>query len=233
MTKPSLRARLPALAGALVLIAVLAGALAESASATGVRYFVVAENPSTFDPCFHCDSYILPLSDPEDIAEAREIIARGGTGLGTIVVAKIVAGSDGINRDVLAPGEPLWSWHVTEFGLFADGVIEILEGWPGGVEMDVEGWIRNTGGGGDIGVVGFPEYTVVEELPVPEPAPRPALLAAGAALLAVRWWRGRCAARSTVRGGARVGWRDLPGGTGSTRPRPRRVVPGVPPHGGL
>lgn len=132
MTKPSLRARLPALAGALVLIAVLAGALAESASATGVRYFVVAENPSTFDPCFHCDSYILPLSDPEDIAEAREIIARGGTGLGTIVVAKIVAGSDGINRDVLAPGEPLWSWHVTEFGLFADGVIEILEGWPGG-----------------------------------------------------------------------------------------------------
>jgi hypothetical protein len=143
---------------ALAASAVVAG----DALALPVHYFVVAENPSAIDPCYKCDSYILPLSDPEDVADAREIIERGGTGLGTIVTAIIAAGSDGINRDVLAPGEPLWSWRVKAFTGFAEITIEILDGWPSFVESDVEGWIRNTGGG-----IGFWAYTVVAELPDP------------------------------------------------------------------
>ena len=46
-----------------------------------------------------------------------------------------------------------------------DFTIEILDGWPGFVEQDVNGWIANTNGR-----VGFWTYTVVAELPAPVPA---------------------------------------------------------------
>ncbi len=172
-------------AAALAAIAMSAG----SALALPVHYFVVAENPSRFDPCTKCDSFLLPLTDLDDIEAARAIIARGGTGLGTIVVAEIAAGSDGINRDVLAPGEPLWSWHVTEFVAFADGVIEILDGWPAFVESDVAGWIANTNFFNQppgVGHIGFENYTVVAELPIPEPG---SLVLLGSACALLAWGR--------------------------------------------
>lgn len=78
--------------------------------------------------------------------------------------AKIAAGADGVNRDVLASGEPLWSWHVTEFLEFADLTIEVLDGWPGLIEQDVAGWIGTSGG-----EIGFWSYTVTQELVVPIP----------------------------------------------------------------
>ena len=116
--------------------------------------FVVAERVPV-----HGDSYLLPLTDSLDIADARALIAEGPqSGVGSIVVARIAAGSDGVNRDVLAPGEPPWSWHVTAFVGFADAAIEICDGWPGYVESDVDGWIANTNG-----TVCFWSYTVVAE----------------------------------------------------------------------
>jgi hypothetical protein len=57
-------------------------------------YFVVAE-PA--DSIVHGDSYVLPLTDPAEIAGARQIIADGTQ---IIVFAAIAPGSDGINRDV-------------------------------------------------------------------------------------------------------------------------------------
>ena len=51
---------------------------------------------------------------------------------------------------------------MTGFQGFADSTIEILDGWPGYVEQDVDSWIANTGG-----AIGFWTYTVVEELPEP------------------------------------------------------------------
>src|SRR5262245_7366127 len=124
-------------------------------------YFVVAESGTPV----HGDSYILPLENPDQIAHARDLIVRG-PGVGSpIAVARIAMGSDGINRDFLAPGEPLWSWHVTQFEGFADATIELIDGWPTFVEQDVDGWIANTNG-----FIGFWHYTVVAELStIPEP----------------------------------------------------------------
>ena len=175
------------LPGALPLVLAL---LASSASATTVR-FLVAEPE---EERFHGDSYVLPLEDPEAIAHARALVAEGPSAGAPIAVARIAAGPDGVNRDLLAPGEPLWSWHVTEFVGFADLTIEVQDGWPGYVEQDVEGWIANTDG-----TIGFWSYTVVEELEtLPEPAPSALGAAALAGLGTLRHARGRRGARGAL-----------------------------------
>lgn len=126
--------------------------------ATATAWFVVAEIVP-----FHNDSYVLALDDPAHIAHARQLIAEGpGPGLGHIVVAQITPGADGINRNVVAPGQPLWSWHVSRFEQFAEATIEICDGWPTFVEEDIDGWIANTGGR-----ICFWQYTVVDELASP------------------------------------------------------------------
>ncbi|MEY2544896.1 MAG: hypothetical protein QOG48_13, partial [Verrucomicrobiota bacterium] len=127
-----------------------------AAARTNPVLFMVAEGPGLE---YHRDSYVLPLTNQIDIDHARRLINEGpGIGL-ALVVARIAAGADGINRDYLAPIAREWSWHVTELIDFADGAVEILDGWPGYVEQDVPGWIQNTGG-----AIGFASYTVVAEI---------------------------------------------------------------------
>jgi hypothetical protein len=157
-----------------VVLAVFAPVVAAHAATV---QFVVAE---TGIPV-HGDSYILTLVDPADIAHARGLIAGDPTVGGTIVVAAIAKGADGVNRDFLAPGKPPWSWHITAFEGFADVTAEILDGWPSFVEQDVDGWIANTGG-----FIGFWNYTVVAEVTaVPLPAAF-VLLASTLAVCSVR-----------------------------------------------
>lgn len=129
---------------------------AGSVSATGpTRWFVVAEIER-----MHGDSFLLPLSDLAHIADARALVAQGpGGAVGSIVGARIRAGADGLNRDLRGEGQPLWSWHVSEFEGFADAAIELCDGWPGFIQQDVAGFIANTGGR-----VCFWGYTVVAEL---------------------------------------------------------------------
>lgn len=119
-------------------------------------FFVVSE---TALDTVRGDSYVLGLEDASDIEHARNLIAKGPSVGRAIIVADIAPGSDGINRDVLAPGAPQWSWHVVDFGSFADATIEILDGSPTIVEEDVDSWMQNTGG-----VIGFWRYTVTAEL---------------------------------------------------------------------
>jgi hypothetical protein len=107
------------------------------------------------------DSYLIRLTNSADIDEARRIVEDPASR--KIVVAKIAKGSDGFNRNVLGDGRP-WDWHVDEFVGFADQSGELLDGWPGCVESDVDGWIGNTGKGDGFGYVGFWSYTIVEEL---------------------------------------------------------------------
>ena len=138
------------------------------------------------------DSYLLSLSDPDAVAHARDLVAQGPAAGATIVFAEIAAGADGFNRDVLAPGEPLWDWHVTRFEGFGDFGIELVDGSPTLVQDDVVGWITNTRRGPEdpFGHIGFWNYTVVQELsPVPLPATLP-LLAGGLAALGL-WRRAR------------------------------------------
>jgi len=118
-------------------------------------WFVVAERNVG-----HNDSFLLPLTDPADIAQARARIAQGdASGVGSIAVLDIASGSDGLNRDVRADGAPLWSWHVVRFHGFADNAIELCDGWPGFIEQNVAAFIANTGG-----TVCFWGYSVVAEL---------------------------------------------------------------------
>lgn len=127
-------------------------------SAQQTVWFVVAENPAI--PVTHGDSFLLPLTRPEDIANARRFIAEGpSSGVGSIATVGIAAGGDGFNRDVRGAGAPAWSWHVTGFAGFADFTIELCDGWPTFVEQDVQAFIANTGG-----VMCFWTYSVVEEL---------------------------------------------------------------------
>src|SRR5688572_918538 len=91
-----------------------------------VRFLVGEINPGR-----HYDSYVLTLSDPAAIAHARDLIEFGLDAGQAIVVADVAQGRDGINRNYIAPGAPLWSWHVSEFVAFADITAEILDGWPG------------------------------------------------------------------------------------------------------
>jgi hypothetical protein len=185
--RPGLGWRLRAAAAS---VAAAISCLALPARSEADILFVVAENPARGGSCVHCDSYLLPLSDPDAIEHARALIEGGGAGPGAIAVAHIAAGSDGINRDVLATGEPLWSWHVTDFVDFADTTIEILDGWPTFVESDVDGWIANTNG-----TIGFWSYTVVRELP--EPSSGVSALAALAALVFLRRGARRAAREPT------------------------------------
>ena len=144
------------------------------ASAEAVE-FLVAEVPGAE---VHGDSYVLLLEDPADIAHARDLIENGEAAGRRLAAVRIAPGSDGRNRDVLAPGEPLWSWHQTAFEGFADATIEICDGWPGYVEQDVKGWIANTNG-----AICFWTYTVVQELPEPGVAFGVAVGAAALAML--------------------------------------------------
>jgi hypothetical protein len=127
-------------------------ALAQVAS---VR-FKVAEVPGT--EVWH-DAYTLVLSDPADIAHARDLVARGLAAGEAIVVARVAAGLDQINRNWGAPGAPPWHWHIWQFVAFADATVEILDGTPSGVEVNPAGWAAYPG------LIGFWGYTVVAELP--------------------------------------------------------------------
>ena len=136
--------------------AAIALLLATAAAATPATvWFVVAETQPD-----HGDSFLLPLTDPAHIADARALVASGsGHGVRSIVAATIAAGGDGFNRDVLREGQPPWSWHVSGFHGFFDIAIELCDGWPGFIEEDVAAFIANTSG-----QVCFWGYTVVAEL---------------------------------------------------------------------
>ena len=171
--------------GSVVALLLLVGVMPLTARA-GTTYFVVAERAGVEE---HHDSFVLPLSDAVDVAHARDLIARGPDAAGNgIVFASVVAGADGINRNVVADGEPPWHWHVSEFEGFGDFGIELVDGNPTFLESDVAGWIANTRRDDpDVGHIGFWNYTVVAELDGgPVTVPLPAGLTTGAVgLLAV------------------------------------------------
>lgn len=120
------------------------------------------------------DSYVILIDEQDEprLQRARALVAwvEAGADLAfapddRIVWTEIAAGANGINRNLLAPGEPTWSWHPIGTPDFVSFTIEILDGWPSFVESDVDGWMANTGG-----AIGFWGYTVTREIgPVPEP----------------------------------------------------------------
>lgn len=126
-----------------------------ASSQTPTAYFLVAR-PTAYQIGLS-DSYILPITDSDDIAMARALLAAGEF---KIVFARITVGSDGINRDLLADGMPEWSWHVVEFLAFGDIGTEICDGNPSFTEADVQNWVE-----GEEGTICYYSYTIVEEVP--------------------------------------------------------------------
>jgi hypothetical protein len=108
------------------------------------------------------DSFVLPLSKPEDVQEARRLLKEVPQISHRFPLVNIVAGVDGINRDHLAVGAPQWSWHVTEFISFQDYV----PGWcdyctsPASIEENLEKYKV-------IDTAGFPSHGIVAELRPP------------------------------------------------------------------
>lgn len=118
-------------------------------------YFLVAD----FDPNSRTDSFVLPLTELNDIAHARDLVANG-PGVGQpLIVANIACSADGINRNFLSPSKNQWLWHITQFIGFADSTAEILDGNPTMVNNDCMWWMNNTGG-----QIGFWSYTIIAEI---------------------------------------------------------------------
>lgn len=108
-------------------------------------------------------SFVVALSDPEHIAQARAIIANGGRpddDTPGILLARIGLGGDGFNRDLRDPDQRLWRWHIEQVDGFGGLAIELCDGWPGFVEENPKAFIQNTGG-----QICFWGYTVKSELP--------------------------------------------------------------------
>jgi hypothetical protein len=122
-----------------------------------VVYFLVAEVEAV-----HGDSYILPLTKPADILQARQLIANHESKIVIAEISKGPAAPYPVNRDLLQPRT--WSWHVTEFIGFADIGAEILDGWPTYVEDHYDEWVATTKGPNGKGRIGFWSYTVVREI---------------------------------------------------------------------
>ncbi len=130
--------------------------------------FLVTELPSGVG---HLDSFTISLEDPLLIEHARSLVEFGPLAGDPIVWARIASGGDGINRDVLAPGEPHWNWRVVEVEAFVGLTAEIFDGWPSFIGEDPPAWMDNTApDDADMGYIGFWAYTVTAELGSP-PAP--------------------------------------------------------------
>ncbi|SRR6266545_2709067 len=124
-------------------------------------YFLVAEPPGRV---VHNDSYVLALTQQEDVDHARYLISLGSSVFmgshAALVVANIGPGKDGTNRNYINPRFPEWSWHVVEFLGFGDRTIEILDGTPTQLENSFD-WSQP---GMWQYEIGFWNYTVVREL---------------------------------------------------------------------
>src|SRR6266851_9601227 len=95
-----------------------------------IIYFLLGPEPGIAAK----DSVAIPLSKPEDIDHARDLIVRGphpnGVPNQPMAVVSVSAGKDGVNRNYLDPRLPEWSWHVEEVVGFGDFAAEAIETTP-------------------------------------------------------------------------------------------------------
>jgi len=113
------------------------------------------------------ESYLLPLSNSEHIAQARAIIAKDSNVPGwedRAISATIELSNDGSNRNYSVPGRPTWSWRIKDFIQFHSGAHPavpnpIWDGSPSQIENDPEAWIANYGDR-----IAFSSFLLVAEL---------------------------------------------------------------------
>jgi len=111
-------------------------------------------------------SCVVPLSQPEHIEHARQLIAldtvnRTGTMYdplprGYLLAGRVARGSDGINRNYSVPGFPAWSWHLTGRLGFGDSIIWEIAAAPSRIEAFIDYHVEEG--------AGFLSFTVGQEL---------------------------------------------------------------------
>jgi hypothetical protein len=138
----------------IIILSILASAESLEAG-TNTIYFLLTER-GLFKQNF--DSFALPLDRPEDIAYARQIIANPtDPNLHKLVLVRVAAGGDGINRNYVVAGAPPWSWHVSQFIGFSDGTVN--DTGPTNLEQDINRSILLYGD-----VFGFLDHIITAEL---------------------------------------------------------------------
>jgi len=140
----------------MALKSVLVLAAAGSARAQETQHpvhFLVMPRPSFPYPTLRSQSCVVPLSRPEHIEHARQLIAldavnRHGSSdplppnSGTIVVAQVAAGSDGVNRNYSVPGFPAWSWHLAGRLGFGDYIAWEIAAVPTDIEAFIDYYVE-------------------------------------------------------------------------------------------
>lgn len=119
-------------------------------------YFLVADPNDA-----NSDSYVLPLTDPDDIAYARRLIQEGPSMGPSIVKAAVECGYNDINRDYYSTSKRRWFWHVESFHSFVEDPV-IIVGICGNnpAESDTDCLIDSS----MYSYIGHDHYTIVEEL---------------------------------------------------------------------
>lgn len=134
-----------------------AGVPAVLEPAPGMTYFLVA-NPSFGTRSD--EAYVLALSDPGQIAQARAILLDPSRP--RIVAGSISRGNGSFNRNLTEPGSPAYSWHIDRFEGFSDLAAEVCDGGPVNVDFDLAYWLEK------VGRVCFWGQTVVREITAEE-----------------------------------------------------------------
>jgi hypothetical protein len=119
----------------------------------GATYFLVG------NPHFGVrsdETYVLALSDPEQVLQARAILRDPGRA--PIVVGSIARGHGNFNRNLTERGSPAYSWHIGRFEGFADAAAEVCDGGPVNVDLELPYWLQK------VGRVCFWGQTIVREV---------------------------------------------------------------------
>jgi hypothetical protein len=148
-----------------VLVCGAVAALGAGCSSTGgsggpeTVYFLVSCPEGAPEPV--PDSYVLPLTDLDDIAHARALIEDPSGAGARIALTRIARGSsDGthVNRNLSEDGSA-WSWHCTGDVEFVDSSAEIYDVTPAYLEEHLDEWLELIGP-----FIGPWSYTVTREL---------------------------------------------------------------------
>ena len=103
-------------------------------------------------------SYVVELSDPLMIAQARQQIANPNTYQARILFAEISDGPNGTNQDLSNWGQGSWSWHVSRPIKFGELASQSCDGSPEFIEDFLAAWLQSGS------IICFWGYKVTEEL---------------------------------------------------------------------
>lgn len=124
------------------------------------HYFLVSTRSDQNKKIHRQDSFVIKITDPVLIEQARNIILNPQQE--KIVFAKIKIGSDGINRNWSHSEKSFWSWSTSEVTGFGDLASTACNGLPQFIEDHVESWVQ------DPGQICFWSYRLHKELSASE-----------------------------------------------------------------